>query len=144
MTVTAIGLQEIDRPGHLDIGTAVIRHFHAGSNIFFVGRSIGVIHADRALLIPSKSELLLNDWHKMVQVNGAEGAITMGILVDEVSEVIDIAVDQIEPAPTFGAAVSTEFILAMGKIADRVVILLDVDAVLTAGEIEILSQVSGE
>lgn len=72
----------------------------------------------------------------VVQVKGTDGPITMGILVDEVSEVVDIPADQIEPAPTFGTAVNTAFILAMGKVGGRVVILLDADRVLTIEEMQ--------
>lgn len=71
----------------------------------------------------------------VVQVQGADTAITMGILVDEVSEVVDIAEEQLEPPPTFGNHVNTEFIRAMGKVGDGVVILLDVDKVLTLREL---------
>lgn len=76
----------------------------------------------------------------VVQVAGKDGDITMGILVDEVSEVVDISPEQIEPAPSFGTAVATDFILAMGKVDNRVVILLDVDRVLTLSEMEMLNQ----
>jgi purine-binding chemotaxis protein CheW len=71
----------------------------------------------------------------VVQVKGVDGPITMGVLVDEVSEVVDIAEEQLEPPPTFGSNVSTDFIRAMGKVGDRVVILLDVDKVLTLQEL---------
>ncbi len=70
-----------------------------------------------------------------MQVKGGDGPITMGVLVDEVSEVVDIAEEQLEPPPTFGSNVSTDFIRAMGKVGDRVVILLDVDKVLTLQEL---------
>ena len=53
-----------------------------------------------------------------------------GILVDTVSEVLDIASDQIEEAPSFGTAVNTDFIMGMGKISEGVKILLDVVKVL--------------
>lgn len=72
----------------------------------------------------------------VVRLKRADGPITMGILVDEVSEVVDIHGDQIELAPTFGASVNTTFILAMGKIGDQVVIMLNADKVLTIEEIE--------
>ncbi len=49
-----------------------------------------------------------------------------GILVDTVSEVLDIAADQIEEAPSFGTVVNTDFIMGMGKIGESVKILLDV------------------
>jgi purine-binding chemotaxis protein CheW len=76
----------------------------------------------------------------VVQVMGGAGAITMGILVDEVSEVVDVSADQIEPAPVFGGNINTDFILAMGKIGDHVVILLDIDRVLTTGEMATLDR----
>ena len=71
----------------------------------------------------------------VVQVAHTVGTVTMGTIVDEVSEVLDIGGEQIEPAPEFGAAVNTEFILGMGKVGKRVVMLLDVDKVLSTGEL---------
>jgi purine-binding chemotaxis protein CheW len=55
----------------------------------------------------------------------------MGAVVDTVSEVLDIAGEQIEPAPDFGASLDTDYILGMGKIGDTVKILLDIDKVLS-------------
>ena len=80
----------------------------------------------------------------VVQVKGNDGPITMGILVDEVSEVVDISPEMLEPAPTFGTSVNTAFILAMGKIGERVVILLDADKVLTIGELESIERAGRE
>jgi len=54
----------------------------------------------------------------------------IGIVVDRVQEVLDIAADSIEEAPQFGSSVSTDFILGMGKVGDAVKILLDIDKVL--------------
>ena len=53
----------------------------------------------------------------------------MGTIVDEVSEVLDIVAGQIEPAPEFGTSVNTDFILGMGKVARKVIMLLDIDKV---------------
>ncbi len=78
----------------------------------------------------------------VVQVASAGGTVIMGILVDEVSEVVDVARDQLEPAPSFGSNISTEFILAMGKIGEHVVILLDIDRVLTEGDFDMLSELN--
>jgi purine-binding chemotaxis protein CheW len=63
-------------------------------------------------------------------------SLTMGIVVDEVSEVRDIAEGQIEPAPSFGTKVKTDFILGMGKVDKRVLTLLDIDRVLSEAEVE--------
>ncbi|MFP4164070.1 MAG: chemotaxis protein CheW [Chitinispirillaceae bacterium] len=75
----------------------------------------------------------------VVQVTKDEQEVTMGIIVDEVSEVLDIEAKQIEPPPSFGATVDTDFILGMGKASQKVVMLLDVDKVLSKNEIEKLS-----
>ncbi|NLX05817.1 MAG: purine-binding chemotaxis protein CheW [Phycisphaerae bacterium] len=80
----------------------------------------------------------------VVQVARSTGQITMGIIVDEVSEVMDITGDQIEPAPSFGTNVDTEFILGMGKVGQRVVILLDIEKVLSSTEIELVDTVAEE
>lgn len=61
--------------------------------------------------------------------------ILMGTVVDTVSEVIDIAGKDIEPAPSFGGKISANFILGMGKIKGKVKILLDIDRVLSAEEL---------
>ena len=71
----------------------------------------------------------------VVQVRRAGGTVTMGIIVDEVSEVLDVAANQIEPPPEFGATVDTAFILGMGKVGKKVVMLLDVDRILSSGNI---------
>ena len=64
----------------------------------------------------------------------------MGMVVDEVSEVISIDPGRIEPAPDLGTQVRTEYISGMGKLDDRLVILLDIDKVLTDEEIAALSE----
>ncbi len=76
----------------------------------------------------------------VVQVEREEDTLTMGILVDAVSEVVDIATDQLEPPPDFGTAVDTAFILGMGKVHEKVVMLLDIDRVLSAEEIKALTR----
>jgi len=53
--------------------------------------------------------------------------VELGLMVDAVSEVIDIAPDQIEPPPNFGASVRRDFIRGMGKVASRFVIILEPD-----------------
>jgi len=77
----------------------------------------------------------------VVKVNKGDESITVGIIVDAVSEVVDIAADQIEPRPAFGTSVDTDFILGMGKIGEKVVMLLDVSRVLTSNELELISDV---
>ncbi len=71
----------------------------------------------------------------VVQVTHNSGSVTMGTIVDEVSEVLDIGGELIEPAPEFGTSVNTDFILGMGKVAKKVIMLLDIDKVLSSGEL---------
>ncbi len=78
----------------------------------------------------------------VVQVAQENGSVTMGTLVDEVSEVLDINGEQIEPSPEFGTAVDTAFILGMGKVAKKVIMLLDIDEVLSSGELAAVAKVA--
>ncbi len=65
----------------------------------------------------------------MIVVQAA--GIQMGIVVDKVSEVLDIASEDIEDAPSFGTEVNTDYILGIGKSQGRVKLLLDIDKVLS-------------
>lgn len=68
----------------------------------------------------------------VVDIAGAAGnKVIMGIVVDCVSEVLNIKGDEIEEAPTFGVKLNTDYILGMAKIKGYVKILLDIDKVLT-------------
>ena len=68
-------------------------------------------------------------------------AVQTGIVVDQVSEVLDIEGPEIEDTPVFGADVQTDFILGIGKSGSRVKLLLDIDRVLTEGAL--LAAISG-
>jgi len=79
----------------------------------------------------------------VVQVaGGVAGKLVMGILVDEVAEVLNINEDQMEPPPELGAAVSTDFILGIGKVGQKVIMVLDIDKVLSTGELAAASKVA--
>jgi purine-binding chemotaxis protein CheW len=67
----------------------------------------------------------------------------IGIIVDAVSEVLEIPKENIEPPPSFGAKIRADFIAGMGKVADKFVIILNIDRVLSAEELTKLSQVAG-
>jgi len=66
----------------------------------------------------------------VVEITQVDRNISTGIVVDHVSEVLDIAGEDIEESPQFGSSVNTDFILGMGKIEETVKILLDIDEVL--------------
>lgn len=65
---------------------------------------------------------------------GSGERVELGLLVDAVSEVIDIAASQIEPPPNFGGAVRRDFIRGIGKVASRFVIILEPDRAFDVGE----------
>jgi len=77
----------------------------------------------------------------VVQVNSGATLLQMGIVVDAVSEVITLALGDIEDTPDFGADIATDYILGMAKIKGKVKILLDIDAVLSSHEIRGLESV---
>ena len=60
--------------------------------------------------------------------------VELGLMVDAVSEVIEIAPGQIEPPPNFGTAVRRDFIRGMGKVANRFVIILEPDRAFDVSE----------
>lgn len=60
----------------------------------------------------------------------------MGIIVDAVSDVLDIAAKDIQPPPNFGSRVDTSFIQSIAKSGDKLITLLDIDRVLSDGEFE--------
>ncbi len=66
--------------------------------------------------------------------------LLMGIIVDTVSEVLEIKENEIEPPPSFGQKVNTKFILGMGKIKGKVKILLHIDKVLSSEELSMIEQ----
>jgi len=69
-------------------------------------------------------------------------SIEMGIIVDHVSEVLDIVSGDIEDAPEFGASVDIDFILGMGKAEGRVTILLDINKVLTGNDLSAVASMA--
>lgn len=68
----------------------------------------------------------------------------IGIIVDTVSEVLDVEGGNIEPPPSMAGAVDTSFILGMGKVGEDVKILLDIDKVMTSDELHKVSSVAAD
>lgn len=76
----------------------------------------------------------------VVEIKGQGGSLLIGIVVDSVSEVLNIKGGDIEETPTFGARLNTDYILGMAKMNGGVKILLDIDKVLSDEEITILDK----
>lgn len=73
----------------------------------------------------------------VVETKQKDRKLSTGLIVDRVSEVLNIAPDAIEPSPSLGEAVSTECLLGMAKVGENVKILLDIDRVLDGGTVEV-------
>ena len=68
--------------------------------------------------------------------------IDIGIIVDSVNEVLDICPDDIEPPPSFGAKIRTDFIEGMGKVDGKFLVLLDIGNILSIEELSMLNDVN--
>jgi purine-binding chemotaxis protein CheW len=73
----------------------------------------------------------------IVEVDSESGRHEMGIVVDAVSEVLEIPRAEIEPPPEFGGRVRIDFISGMGKVNGNFVVLLDMGRVLSVDEVAI-------
>jgi len=66
----------------------------------------------------------------------------MGLIVDTVSDIMNIPASSISAAPDFGTRINTEFIAGMARTGDNLVLLLNVDKVLTDEESSVVAQVA--
>jgi len=76
----------------------------------------------------------------VVEITKASGSVLIGIVVDSVSEVLNIKAAEIEDTPNFGNHLNTDYIYGMAKVGGGVKILLDIDKVLSAEEIAVLDR----
>jgi purine-binding chemotaxis protein CheW len=92
------------------------------------------------------TEIALRSCVIILEVPCREGTVVMGVIVDNVSEVLELADSEIEPPPALGKDARSEFLSGVGKVGERFVILLDVRHVLSVDELSALSgdRTSGE
>ena len=76
----------------------------------------------------------------VVEIEGTAGTVQIGIVVDAVSEVLNVNAEDVEETPIFGTKLNTDYILGMAKMEGGVKILLDIDRVLNGEEIELLEK----
>lgn len=76
----------------------------------------------------------------VLRVNGEKGDRIMGIVVDAVSEVYNISEDALKPAPDFGQAISTDFVMGLGTVDDKMIIVLDIDHLLNSSVLDEISK----
>lgn len=78
----------------------------------------------------------------LVETGLESGAQTIGMMVDEVNEILEIDDAHIQPPPSFGTDIRTDFIRAMGRVNDKFIILLDIDHVLSVEDISAISELT--
>ena len=66
----------------------------------------------------------------------------IGIVVDSVSDVIAIPRDEIREAPRFGATINTEFISGMATVEGRMLIMVDIERLLSSDDLQLIEQVA--
>lgn len=75
----------------------------------------------------------------VLRVNSDNGSRIMGIVVDAVSEVYNITEDSLKQAPDFGQAISTDFVMGLGTVDDKMIIVLDIDHLLNSSVLKEIS-----
>ncbi len=93
------------------------------------GQVIPVVNLRQKFDLPNHE----NDRSTRIVVAEINGRLT-GLVVDEVSEVLQIESDQITPPPPMGTTVNMEFIDGMGKVNDKLMILLNINKILSLEE----------
>lgn len=78
----------------------------------------------------------------IVEIGLGEELQELGVVVDAVSEVLEIPSTEIEPPPAFGTKIRADFISGIGKVNERFVILLNVDKVLAIDEMVMLTELA--
>ncbi|GAB2798078.1 chemotaxis protein CheW [Halomonas shantousis] len=70
------------------------------------------------------------------------GERVVGIVVDGVSDVMSLTPEQIKPAPEFGVALSSDYLSGLGSLEDRMLVLVDIDKLLTSDEMALIDKTS--
>ena len=101
------------------------------------GRAVPVLDLLRRLE-GSSSEIGKRSCIVIVELVHSDGNISIGIIVDSVNRVMDFTANEIEPAPTFGGAIHTDFIEGMGKSDEDFIIILNIDSILSMEDLNVL------
>ncbi|HET7434814.1 MAG TPA: chemotaxis protein CheW [Thermoanaerobaculia bacterium] len=71
----------------------------------------------------------------MVEIEHDGEPLVLGVMADSVHQVVELGADQVQPPPSFGPKVRVDCIHGMGLTGDALVVLLDIDRVLSAAEV---------
>lgn len=155
-----INMREQSEKQHLSGEQVQVVSFHLGNEEYGVDisgvqeiiRMVEITHVPRAPrfmqgVINLRGQLIpIIDLRTRFGMNAAEhtkstrivvteiGTKKVGIIVDSVSEVLNIPIEQVEEAPEMIAGVGTEYIQGVGKVNERLIVLLDLTMVITGDE----------
>ena len=107
--------------------------------INFRGKVIPVINLRKLFGLPKQSD---NDFIVIIviEINGK----TLGLTVDRVSDILNIPEDKIQPAQEFSTRAGTEYLKAMGKLGNRLVLILDLDKIISLNNQKKLEEIIAE
>ncbi|HEC29001.1 MAG TPA: chemotaxis protein CheW [Gammaproteobacteria bacterium] len=89
---------------------------------------------DESAKITKRSSIII------IEIMDGDTTLNIGVVVDSVNEVLEILPADIEPPPSFGARIRTDFIKGMGKVDGKFLVLLDVANVLSVEELSLLDE----
>lgn len=70
------------------------------------------------------------------------GGRVMGMVVDSVSDVITLSADQVKPAPEMGTAFNTDYLIGLGTLDERMLILIDIDKLMSSSEMGLIEKIA--
>ncbi|HZW21530.1 MAG TPA: chemotaxis protein CheW [Noviherbaspirillum sp.] len=74
----------------------------------------------------------------ILNINGR----VVGMVVDSVSDVITLNADQVKPAPEMGTALNTDYLIGLGTVDQRMLILVDIDRLMSSAEMGLIDAVA--
>ena len=66
----------------------------------------------------------------------------VGMVVDSVSDVITLSPEQIKPAPEMGTAFNTDYLIGLGTLDERMLILVDIDKLMSSSEMGLIEKIA--
>lgn len=133
--IDILKVQEVNRMVDITAVPNSIDYFEGVINLR--GRVIPVINLRKKFGLSTKS---LDTQSRIMVV---DVGITVGLIVDSVSEVLRISHDTVEPPPPMTSSIESDYIKGIGKLQDRLLILLDIDRLLKGGDKEEFALIEG-
>jgi len=99
---------------------------------------LGQRFSGQATVVSKRTSIII------LEVENADLRIEIGVIVDMVNDVLDIHPDEIEPPPSFGNQIQTNFIKGMAKLDSKLLILLDIENVLSMEELSAVGAIQAD